>query len=62
MTHSICASRVSAKDLSLLAPDSRGTLEGNGTIRGTPNEPIVAATLHGNGIQHEGVTHPGPAG
>jgi len=47
---------VSAKDLSLLSPDSRGTLEGNGTIRGTPGEPIVAATLHANGIQHEGIT------
>jgi translocation and assembly module TamB len=46
---------VSAKDLSLLSPDSRGTFEGNGTIRGTPKEPIVAATLHGNGIQHEGI-------
>ena len=46
---------VSAKDLSLLSPDSRGTLEGNGTIRGTPREPIVAATLHGSGIQHEGI-------
>jgi translocation and assembly module TamB len=47
---------VNAKDLSLLAPDSRGTLEANGTIRGTPKDPIVAATLHGNGIQHEGVS------
>jgi translocation and assembly module TamB len=47
---------VSAKDLSLLSPDSRGTLEGNGTIRGTPSEPVVAATVHANGIQHAGVT------
>jgi len=46
---------VSAKDLSLLAPDSRGTLESNGTIRGTTREPVVAATLHGTGIQHEGI-------
>jgi translocation and assembly module TamB len=46
---------VSAKDLSLLSPDSRGTLEGNGTIRGTTREPIVAATMHASGIQHEGI-------
>ncbi|MBS0421602.1 MAG: translocation/assembly module TamB domain-containing protein [Proteobacteria bacterium] len=46
---------VSAKDLSLLSPDSRGTLEGNGTIRGTTREPIVAATVHASGIQHEGI-------
>jgi translocation and assembly module TamB len=47
---------VTAKDLSLLAPDSRGQLEGNGTIRGTLKEPSIAATAHGNGIQHEGIT------
>jgi translocation and assembly module TamB len=42
--------------LSLLAPDSRGQLEGNGTIRGTLREPTIAANIHGNGIQHEGIT------
>jgi translocation and assembly module TamB len=47
---------LTAKDLSLLAPDSRGQLEGNGTIRGTLKEPIIAAIAHGNGIQHEGLT------
>src|SRR5882724_3106488 len=47
---------VTAKDLSLLSPDSRGQLEGNGTIRGTLKEPTIAANLHGNGIQHEGVS------
>jgi translocation and assembly module TamB len=46
---------LTARDLSLLAPDSRGQLEGNGTIRGTLQEPKVAATAHGNGIQHAGL-------
>lgn len=46
---------VTARDLSLLAPDSRGQLEGNGTIRGTLKEPTIAANVHGNGIQHEGI-------
>ena len=47
---------VTAKDLSLLAPESRGQLEGNGTLRGTLAEPTIAANIHGNGIQHEGIT------
>jgi translocation and assembly module TamB len=47
---------LTAKDLSLLSPDSRGQLEGNGTIRGTLKEPTIAANLHGNGIQHEGIS------
>jgi translocation and assembly module TamB len=47
---------LTATDLSLLAPDSRGQLQGNGTIRGTLREPTIAANIHGNGIQHEGVT------
>jgi translocation and assembly module TamB len=45
---------VTARDLSLLAPESRGQLEGNGTIRGTLTEPTIAANIHGNGIQHAG--------
>jgi translocation and assembly module TamB len=47
---------VTAKDLSLLAPESRGQFEGNGTLRGTLKEPTIAANIHGNGIQHEGIT------
>jgi len=47
---------VTAKDLSLLAPESRGQFEGNGTVRGTLREPTIAANIHGNGIQHEGMT------
>ncbi|MFL6604623.1 MAG: translocation/assembly module TamB domain-containing protein [Steroidobacteraceae bacterium] len=46
---------VTAKDLSLLAPQSRGQFEGNGTVRGTYREPTIAANIHGNGILHEGI-------
>ena len=46
---------VTAEDLSLLAADSRGQLKASGTIRGTPADPMIAATAHGTGIQHEGI-------
>ena len=46
---------VSARDLSLLSPDSRGQLEGAGTVRGTLQQPTVAANIRGSGIQHEGI-------
>ncbi len=45
-----------AEDLSLLKQDSRGTLRGQGTLRGTWMDPIVKAEVHGSGIEHEGVT------
>src|SRR5262249_5751915 len=47
---------VTSKDLSLLAPESRGQLEGNGTLRGTLRQPTIAASFHGHGIRHEGIT------
>jgi translocation and assembly module TamB len=46
---------VTADDLSLLSPDSRGQLKASGTLRGTPNDPIIAATAHASGIHHQGV-------
>lgn len=46
---------VAAEDLSLLAADSRGQLKAAGTVRGTPADPVIAATAHGSGIQHEGI-------
>jgi translocation and assembly module TamB len=46
---------VNSKDLSLLSADSRGQLEGSGTVRGTSERPVVSASLRGNGIRHEGV-------
>ncbi|MBV8806244.1 MAG: translocation/assembly module TamB domain-containing protein [Sinobacteraceae bacterium] len=46
---------VTSRDLSLLAAESRGQLEGSGTVRGTFREPTVMANMHGSGIQHEGI-------
>lgn len=46
---------VAAEDLSLLAPESRGQLKAAGTVRGTLDDPVIAASAHGNGIQHDGV-------
>jgi translocation and assembly module TamB len=46
---------VAADDLSLLAPDSRGQLKASGTIRGTVGDPVIAATAHASGVQHEGL-------
>ena len=46
---------LTATDLSILSPESRGRLDGNGTVRGTLREPTIAANIHGNGIHHEGI-------
>ena len=46
---------LTSKDLSILSPDSRGQLEGNGTLRGSSREPVVSATIRGTGVQLEGV-------
>ena len=46
---------VTAEDLSLLAPDSRGQIKASGTIRGSPSDPVIVATAHGSGIHHDGV-------
>jgi translocation and assembly module TamB len=46
---------VTADDLSLLAPESRGQLKASGTIRGTPTEPVIAAAAHGSDIHHDGI-------
>jgi translocation and assembly module TamB len=45
-----------AEDLSLLKPESRGKLRGQGNLRGTWQDPIINAEVHGNGIEHEGIT------
>jgi translocation and assembly module TamB len=47
---------VAAEDLSLLAPESRGQFKAAGTVRGTLADPMIAATAHGSGIHHEGIT------
>jgi translocation and assembly module TamB len=46
---------VAAEDLSLLAPDSRGQLKVSGTLHGTSDDPIIAASARGSGIQHNGI-------
>jgi translocation and assembly module TamB len=46
---------VTSRDLSLLAAESRGQIEGSGTIHGTLAEPTIVATARGSGIQHEGI-------
>ena len=46
---------VAAEDLSLLAAESRGQLKASGTLRGTFDDPKIVASLHGNGIHHNGV-------
>ena len=46
---------VTADDLSLLAADSHGRLQAAGTIRGTLEDPTIAATAHGSGIHHNGI-------
>ena len=46
---------VAAEDLSLLAPESRGQLKASGTLRGTADDPVISASAHGSGIQHNGI-------
>src|SRR5258708_39504934 len=38
---------VSAADLSLLAPGTRGELKASGTVRGTLTDPAIVVTAHG---------------
>lgn len=47
---------VTAQDLSLVSPDSRGQLEAAGSLKGTLKAPTIIATAHGKGIHHAGVT------
>jgi translocation and assembly module TamB len=44
-----------AEDLSLLKPESRGKLKGQGTLHGTWADPIVNAEVHGSDIEHDGI-------
>jgi translocation and assembly module TamB len=47
---------IDTDDLGLLTQGSRGQLHTKGTWKGTLADPVVQATLHGGGIEHEGVT------
>ena len=46
---------VSASDLSLLAPDSRGKLKASGTVNGTLADPSIIASAHGGDFEYQGV-------
>jgi translocation and assembly module TamB len=46
---------VTAEDLSLLSPGSRGHVEANGTIRGPIANPDIDATAHGADILFDGI-------
>ncbi|HEY3785682.1 MAG TPA: translocation/assembly module TamB domain-containing protein [Steroidobacteraceae bacterium] len=46
---------VTAQDLSLVSPQSRGQLEASGTLKGTLKAPTILVTAHGKGIHHDGM-------
>jgi translocation and assembly module TamB len=48
--------RINSDDLSLLSAASSGRLRANGTIRGTLDDPIISANVHGAGIHHEAIS------
>jgi translocation and assembly module TamB len=46
---------VSAADLSLLAPGTRGELKASGTVRGTLTDPAIIVTAHGGDFDYQGI-------
>ena len=46
---------VSAEDLSLLAPGTRGQLKASGTLGGTLADPVIVATAHGGDLDYQGI-------
>ena len=46
---------VSAQDLSLLAPGTRGELKASGTLGGTFADPVIVATAHGGDLDYQGI-------
>jgi translocation and assembly module TamB len=46
---------VSAEDLSLLAPGTRGELKASGTVRGTLADPAIVVTAHGGDFDYQGI-------
>jgi translocation and assembly module TamB len=46
---------VSAEDLSLLAPGTRGELKASGTVAGTFADPVIVATAHGGDLDYQGI-------
>ena len=46
---------VSAADLSLVAPGTRGELKASGTVRGTLTDPAIVVTAHGGDFDYQGI-------
>ena len=46
---------VSAADLSLLAPGTRGELKASGTVRGTLTDPAIVVSAHGGDFDYQGI-------
>jgi translocation and assembly module TamB len=46
---------VSAADLGLLAPGTRGELKASGTVRGTLTDPAIVVTAHGGDFDYQGI-------
>ena len=46
---------LTTEDLSLLAAGSLGTLNAQGTVRGTLADPLIAASAHAKGVSYDGV-------
>ena len=46
---------VSAEDLGLLAPGTRGELKASGTVAGTLADPVIVATAHGADLDYQGI-------
>ncbi|HEY0767165.1 MAG TPA: translocation/assembly module TamB domain-containing protein [Steroidobacteraceae bacterium] len=46
---------VSAEDLSLLSPGTRGQLKASGTLGGTFADPVIVATAHGGDLDYQGI-------
>ena len=47
---------LSADDLSLLAPGTRGEIKASGTLGGTLAEPVIVASAHGGDFDYDGIT------
>src|SRR5207302_4309122 len=46
---------LSASDLSLLAPGTRGEIKASGTLGGTLVEPVIIASAHGGDFDYDGI-------
>lgn len=47
---------LTSQDLSVISAGSRGQVQAEGTIRGTPEVPVINAMMHGTGLRHGGIS------